>query len=571
MHTINAPQLVEKILANTLESIMITDQKGRILKVNAAFTEITGYQETEALGKTPALLRSERHPVSFYESIWTEIEREGSWSGEVWNRRKTGEIYLQWLSINALENTTGETTHYVAISHDLSELRAREAEVEFLAFNDPLTRLGNRKLLMSRLDQALASCRDQGEVLGLMIIDVGRLRPINDHFGLTSGDEVIRLQAERLNQVVEASDTLVRLQADTFALLRHRQADAAAMSRLATTILDRLSEGLTLDDKSLLMRPSVGMAFFPQDALHKEGLMQAAEHAHLQAKNAGRQTYCFFDHRQHYQQQRKQLIEQDLSQVLGVQQEPGLQLYFQPKVCLASGRICGAEALLRWQHPTLGWVSPGEFIPIAEQSHLCVRLDRWVLSRVVEHLASWKARGLGLYQLAVNLSAHQLDQEDFAEWLDTRVQSAGLKASNLQLEITEGAMIRNGDAAVALLKDLQQRGYSISLDDFGTGYSSLSYLDSLPLNELKIDRSFLPRLRQDQRSIKLLRSIAQLAQGLGLEVVVEGVEDDHQVALLNQFGHIKVQGYYFYRPLPEEAFKKLLPGAKAKEELPLCH
>jgi diguanylate cyclase (GGDEF)-like protein/PAS domain S-box-containing protein len=562
MQTINCPRLIERVMANTLESIMITDRRGHIIKVNNAFTRITGYSEMEALGQTPAMLRSERHPPSFYAAMWTDIDRQGSWSGEVWNRRKTGEIYLQWLSINALEDKKDHVSHYVAISHDLSELRAREAEVEFLAFNDPLTRLGNRQLLMNRLDQALASCRKRGEVLGLMVLDVGRLRPINDHFGMRAGDEVICIQAERLHLLAEASDTLVRLQGDTFALLRHSQASVVEMSRLAERIIKDLSKGITLQDKSLLMRPSLGVALFPQDAMSKENLMQAAESAQMQAKSNGRNMFQFFDHGQHSEQQRQLIIEHDLSELINARKHAGLELYYQPKMCLVSQQVCGAEALLRWQHPNLGWISPGEFIPVAEQSHLCVRLDRWVikqvLQQVLQQVKSWQQQGVDVPNIAVNLSAHQLDQEDFADWLTSEVAYEGLEPSVIQLEITEGAMIRNGKAAVALLEQLQAQGFSISLDDFGTGYSSLSYLDSLPLNELKIDRSFLQRIDRDERSLKLLSAIAGLALSLDLQVVVEGVETSHQVALLSEFGHIKVQGFYFYRPLPAAEFRELL-------------
>ncbi|WP_114417989.1 putative bifunctional diguanylate cyclase/phosphodiesterase [Marinospirillum perlucidum] len=558
MKNINCFKLIERVMENTLESILVTDARGRILQVNKAFTQITGYTEAEALGKTPALLRSERHPPSFYQAMWAEIGRQGSWAGEVWNRRKTGEIYLQWLSINAIEDEDDQVSHYVAISHDLSELRAKEAEVEFLAFNDPLTRLGNRQLLMNRLDQALAECRRRGDVLALMILDVGRLRPINDHFGMVAGDQVICTQAERLHLLVDSSDTLVRLQGDTFAVLRHSDAQVSAMSHLAEQIVRELSRGITLKDKSLLMRPSVGIALFPQDAMNKETLIQAAEHAHVQAKKSGRQGFQFFDHGQHQQQQRQMIIEQELTELFNGYKQPGLELYFQPKICLSKRCLCGAEALLRWNHPLLGWISPGEFIPIAEQTRLCVRLDRWVIRQALMHIREWLQAGYEVPTLAVNLSAHQLDQDDFADWLAAEVRREGLQPNVIQLEITEGAMIRNGEAATCLLGELQSRGFQISLDDFGTGYSSLSYLDSLPLNELKIDRSFLQRIDQDMRSLKLLRSIVVLAQTLDLQVVVEGVEEEHQIELLSELGDIKVQGFYFYRPLPEAEFARLI-------------
>lgn len=562
MKNINYQRLNDRILDNTIEAIVVTDTTGRILQVNRAFSQITGYSAEEALGKTPSMLRSGRHPGSFYQAMWQQIEHKGHWSGEVWNRRKTGEIYLQWLSVNALKNDRNETTHYVAISHDLSELRAREAEIEFLAFHDPLTRLGNRQLLMSQLEQTFNYSKRTQRTFGLMILDVGRLRPINDHFGMNVGDEIIQIQAERLHLLVSDQNTLVRLQGDTFAIICRHPNDEVSIARLAKKLLKSLSRGITLQDKSLLMRPSIGIALFPLDALDRNDLLQAAEHAHQAAKRQGRQCFHFFDHSQHTEQQRALIIEHALTGLVGDSDTAQLSLYYQPKICLHTQSLCGAEALLRWQHPEIGMISPGEFIPIAEQSSLSVRLDRWVLRRVCSQIHHWLQLGLNPPQIAVNLSAYQLDQEDFADWLTELVKAYQLQPQRLQLEITETAMIRNGDSALRLLSSLQHRGFSISLDDFGTGYSSLAYLNSLPLNELKIDQGFVQQIAHNERSLRLLESVVNLARNLNLEVVMEGVETQEQVELLRPLGALKVQGYFYYPPQPEDQWLTLLKMAE---------
>ncbi|WP_445398798.1 putative bifunctional diguanylate cyclase/phosphodiesterase [Zobellella sp. An-6] len=559
-------QLLQHVFDHAMESIMVTDAHGVIERVNAAFTRITGYSPEEAIGQTPRLVQSARHDPDFYRDMWQQLLLTGTWSGQVWNRRKSGETYLQWLSINTLTDHRGQVTHRVAIGHDLSSFKATQSERTLFTFKDPLTQLGNRQLLTSRLDQALAEARRNRIRVGLMVLDIGRLKPVNEQLGLTWGDDVLRQQARTLQAAIDEADTLVRLQGDMFAVLRHSKAQDATMAQLADKLLGLLRQPIVLADQNIVsLQPSIGIAVFPRDAKDKEGLLQAAEYAHAMAKREGRNRFQFVDQRQHELHHRELVIEHSLNHVLSTADGAGLSLHFQPQICPESGRLCGLEALLRWQHPVLGALSPGEFIPVAEQGGLSVRLDRWVIERVCEQVAEWQQRCPALPVVSVNLGAQQFSQPDFADWLQACVTRAGVQPRQLKLEVTETTMMEHKESCVAMLGLLRQRGFRISLDDFGTGYSALSCLHQFPLDELKIDRSFMVEASQNERAYILLKTIVALARQLSLSLVVEGVEHKEQLALLTGLGSLTVQGYYFYRPLPVAEVRHLLEGGDPPE------
>ncbi|OIN14047.1 diguanylate cyclase [Oceanisphaera psychrotolerans] len=543
-------QLLEHVLEHSLELIMVTDANSIIQRVNAAFTHITGYSAEEALGQTPRLVQSARHSPDFYRQMRMQLQDSGSWSGQIWNRRKSGEVYLQWLTINTLTDDDGEITHRVAIGHDLTAIAGPKRERMLFTFKDPLTQLGNRQLLTSRLEQALAEAeRNQIEV-GLMVLDIGRLRPVNEQLGLTWGDDVLRQQARTLQAAVDEADTLVRLQGDQFAVLRHSRAQNTAMAQLADKLLGLLAQPIVLADQNVVsLQPSIGIANYPRDAAESTGLLQAAEHAHAMAKRDGRNRFQFVDQREHVLHHRELLIEQGLYHILNTGTGEGLSLHYQPQVCPDTGTIRALEALLRWQHPQLGAISPGEFIPVAEKNGLSVRLDRWVIEQVCAQVAQWQYHYSRLPVVSVNLSAQQFGQADFSDWLQACVNEAGITANRLKLEVTETTMMEHKDSCVAMLKRLRRQGFCISLDDFGTGYSAMSCLHRYPLDELKIDRSFMVEACHNTRAFVLLKTIASLAQQLSLSLVVEGVEQASQLALLRDFGPLTVQGYYFYRPL----------------------
>nr|WP_237332759.1 GGDEF domain-containing phosphodiesterase [Zobellella iuensis] len=556
-------QLLQHVFDHAVESIMVTDAEGVIERVNAAFSQITGFSAEEAVGQTPRLVQSARHSPEFYQRMWQQLLLTGHWSGQVWNRRKSGEVYLQWLSINTLTDDQGRVTHRVAIGHDLTALKTTQNERTLFTFKDPLTQLGNRQLLTSRLDQALAEAQRNKIRVGLMVLDIGRLKPVNEQLGLTWGDDVLRQQARTLQAAIDEADTLVRLQGDIFAVLRHSKAEDATMAQLADKLLGLLGQPIVLADQNIVsLQPSIGIAVFPRDAKDKESLLQAAEYAHAMAKREGRNRFQFVDLRQHQLHHRELAIEHRLSHLLNSGDSEGLSLHFQPQICPQSGALCGLETLLRWRHPVLGPVSPAEFIPVAEQSGLSVRLDRWVIERVCEQVAAWQARHPGLPVVSVNLGAQQFSQPDFADWLQDCVVRAGIRPEQLKLEVTETTMMANTESCVAMLGRLRQLGFRISLDDFGTGYSALSCLHRFPLDELKIDRSFMVEASQSERAYILLKTIVGLAHQLSLSLVVEGVEQEDQLALLADFGSLTVQGYYFYQPLPVEETERLLESRR---------
>lgn len=558
-------QLLQHVFDHSIESIMVTDEEGIILQVNAAFSEITGYSAEEAIGQTPRLVQSARHEPEFYQQMWLQLQQSGSWSGQVWNRRKSGEVYLQWLNINTLTDDEGRVTHRVAIGHDLSGIKSTHHERTLFTFKDPLTQLGNRQLLTSRLDQALAEAERNKIRVGLMVIDVGRLRLVNEELGLAWGDDVLRQQARILQAAVDEADTLVRLQGDQFAVLRHSRAGDVTMAQLADKLLGLLGNPIVLADQNIVsLQPSIGIAIYPRDATDNAGLLQAAEHAHAMAKRGGRNRFQFVDQRQHDLHHRELLIEHSLHHVLNTAAGEGLSLHYQPQVFPGSGEVLAMEALLRWQHPRLGSISPAEFIPVAEQSGQSVRLDRWVIEQVCSQIAEWRHHYPQLPVVSINLSAQQFSQPDFADWLQACIQEAGIKAEWLKLEVTETAMMTHKDTCVVMLGRLRDLGFKISLDDFGTGYSALACLHQFPLDELKIDRSFMVEASLNERAFMLLKTIVSLAQQLSLSLVVEGVEQQEQLDLLADFGPLMVQGYYFYRPMPVAGITELLGERPSK-------
>lgn len=559
-------QLLSHVLGNTLESLMVTDTQSNIVRVNRAFTKITGYSEAEALGQTPRLIQSTHHDELFYRAMWQQLLATGCWSGQVWNRRKCGEVYLQQLTIKSLTNELGEVTHHVAIGHDLSALKSQDTNQSFFTLKDPLTRLGNRQLLTSRLEQALAEGGRNNIRVGLIVLDGGRLRSINEELGLTLGDELLRQQASILQSAVDKADTLVRLQGDMFAILRHSHAEDLPMAQLANKLLELLSKPLTLSGDNIQhLQPSIGIAVYPRDGLDNASLLQAAEHAHSMAKRNGRQCFQFVDLHQHELHHRELLIEHSLQEVLTASLGEGLNLHYQPQVCPDTGEIRAIEALLRWQHPKLGVLSPAEFIPIAEQSGQSVNLDRWVIKQVCIQIALWRQQFSQIPVVSINLSAQQLTQSDFAYWVQSCVASAGIQASAIKLEVTENTMMEPGCAL--MLDELRALGFKVSLDDFGTGYSALASLHKFAFDELKIDRSFMVEASNNERALLLLKTVVQLAQQLSLSLVIEGVETQEQLDLLADFGPLTVQGYYFYKPLSVKDITQLFITKQHKYSL----
>ncbi|ULG68707.1 putative bifunctional diguanylate cyclase/phosphodiesterase [Marinobacterium sediminicola] len=551
--------MAERILDSTIEGIMVTDSAARIQRVNAAFTQITGYQSDDVVGKTPKFLRSNHHQQSFYDLMNASLQESGRWQGEVWNRRKSGELYLQWMSISALRDDRGCISHFVSIFHDLTEMRAKEAEIELLAFSDPLTGLGNRHKLNQALKHQLK--RDQqrsGAHLALLCIDIGQLSPINDRFGMKGGDELIKCQAERLNKRLGRDLHLYRLVGDELVALMVDITDPADVARYASDCIRQLQEPVFLNGEAIRMSPAIGIALSPKDATESDVLLSNAQTAMLAAKQQGRDSYHFYDEALSCEMRQRLMLEQQLRLAVKSGASMGLELYLQPKVHLGSRQLAGAEVLLRWQHPEKGMISPAEFIPLAEESRLIVHLDRWVFEHTCKLLSHWQQQGFVLPALSINLSARQLQEPDLVEWCQAVIHEYGLSASMIELEITETAFINLSDSVLDQLTTLRSAGFHLALDDFGTGYSSLTYLRRLPLDVVKIDRSFVADISQDARATTLLRGVMQLLHELDFSVVAEGIETTEQAELLQQIGCRLGQGFLYYRPMPIDEFVGLL-------------
>lgn len=548
-------RLAMRVFDSTIEGIMVTDGRAKIKQVNSAFTDITGYTANEVIGLTPSILRSNHHDKDFYDAMWRSIAETDRWQGEVWNRRKDGSVYLQWLSINCVRNSRGKIENYISVIHDLSELHAKEAQIQHLAYHDVLTGLGNRHLLNERLNHAVRQAKSQQEELALLLLDLGHIQIINETYGHTWCDKLIRKQSEELITLVGDADTLVRVGADEFAVLIEDYESVHDITQLAFDIKRKLQQQVTIDDKQVTLSPSIGVAFFPVDGMDAELLLTNAQTALNEAKNAGRDCFRFFDHKMSDEARRLLNLEQALR--LAITGE-GLSLHFQPKVQLVDEQVYGVEALIRWQHPVLGSLSPAIFIPLAEETGLINDIGAWVVEEACRAMVRWRSAGFVLPRVAINIAVQQLENKDFPVWLEEVILGYNLTIDCFELEITETGLMKNELCALDTLSDLQKKGFRIALDDFGTGYSSLSYLRKLPLSTLKIDRSFVVDMGTDDVSLSIVQTIVQLAHNLKLDLVAEGVEEEAQARQLLAMGCQQAQGFLYYKPLPELELVKLL-------------
>jgi diguanylate cyclase (GGDEF)-like protein/PAS domain S-box-containing protein len=547
-----------RIAATAFETnlgMLITDAAGTILRVNDTFSRITGYAEAEVVGQNPRMLSSGLHDEAFYATLWSRVARDGSWQGEIWNRRKSGEVYPEWLTISAVRDAAGELTHYVATFSDLTERKAAEHEIHQLAFYDSLTGLPNRRLLLDRLEGTLKDSVRTGQFGALMFLDLDHFKRVNDTLGHHAGDLLLQCIAERLGEVLREADTLARLGGDEFALLLHdlgHEADAVARvaERVANKLLGVLETPIRLGDERLIMTASLGITLFRDHEATLDEILQQADMALFQAKSAGRNALSFFDPDMQRQLQARARLEGDLRQALP---RGELRLHYQVQVD-GSGAVKGVEALLRWQHPERGMVSPGEFIPLAEENRLIVPIGDWVLETACRQLAAWAADPRTSWlTISVNVSPRQFREADFVERVLEILESTGAPACHLTLEVTESLFVAERDDARDKMLRLRDRGITFALDDFGTGYSSLAYLKRLPLDQLKVDQSFVGDLLEDETSMAIVASIIALSRSLKLEVLAEGVETEAQRAWLAEHGCQAFQGYLFGRPVPLEA------------------
>ncbi|MBK1649317.1 EAL domain-containing protein [Rhabdochromatium marinum] len=537
----------QSVFEKTSEGIIYTDAEVRILMVNPAFTAITGYREEEVVGENPHILKSGRHDEAFYQAMWASIAETGTWRGEFWNRRKNGEIYPQQSTISAVYNDARELTGYIGVFGDLSSLRRSEEALYRLAHHDVLTGLPNRTLLRASLEQSVARVRRSGESLALLVLDLDLFKNVNDSLGHQVGDYLLQQVAVEMQNTLGMACLISRVGGDEFIVVAEDLADPSDAARLATRILDCFAKPFVADGSELFITASIGISLFPADADSIDELLSHGDLAMYQAKESGRNTYRFFEAAMTTGVNERLRLETALRSALARDQ---LWLAYQPQLSFRDESLVGVEALLRWNHPEFGPVSPGVFIPIAEEVGLIRELGDWVLQQGIQQLAAWDRDGVRVPRMAINLSMHQLESADLVAQVQAELKRHGVAPQRLELEVTESMLMRNAEQVTAHLQALRDMGVHLAIDDFGAGYSSLRYLKRLPIQRLKIDRSFVEHLTQDANDDAIARAIIALGLNLGLTVLAEGVETRAQADFLIGEGCHEVQGFLFGRPVP---------------------
>ncbi len=551
-------RLHASIFERSEEAIMITDAHEKIVSVNKAFTLITGYEAAEVVGQTPRMFQSGKHDAQFFADMWKALKDSGYWQGEVWDRRKNGEIYPKSLSIGSFKNKTEAVTHSYSIFSDISDRKRAEGRIHHLAFFDPLTELPNRTLFTQLAEQALLESRRQSGHGAFLFVDLNRFKPINDSLGHEVGDRVLIEVAHRLRSCLRGTDVVCRFGGDEFVVGLFDIASREHAALVANKLLAVMDPPVLIDGRDLKIGAAIGVSVYPDDGADVKTLLRLADIAMYRAKVAGPDAFTF------YSEDMNQRAAQRLSMENGIRKAIAnneLRLYYQPKVDIKSRRVVGAEALVRWQHPERGMVPPGEFIPIAEETGLIVQIGTWVLETACKQAQIWQNAGLAAMHLAVNLSAR-----DFSATLPKRVDQL-LKEYRigpewLELEITEGMLMNQTETVIEMMNQLAAMGVALSLDDFGTGYSSLSYLKRFPIKTLKIDRSFVINIPEDANDCAIAGAIISLSKQLKLNVIAEGVESPEQLNFLQAAGCDEIQGYLFSPPVSAEKFEAMVREGK---------
>ncbi|AZC34627.1 phosphodiesterase DibA [Pseudomonas chlororaphis] len=531
----------------TREGVLVSDRRGQIVHVNRAFIEITGYQREEVLGRQPSMFKSGHHTADFYQAMFDSLNTTGEWSGEIWNRRKCGEIYPQWQTIRAIRDDDGQLSHYVAVFSDISAIKDSEHELAHLAHHDPLTDLPNRLLFTDRAEQALASAQIHKRGCALLMVDLDHFKMINDSLGHNVGDRLLKAVAQRLQGMFGPGITLARLGGDEFAVLVESCGQPGQAAVLAQRIIDGVKQPFLMDENQLFINASIGISLFPSDALSAEQLLRNADTALFKAKSAGRDSYALYTEELTAHAQQRVEIAFELRRALEQQE---LRVFYQPVHDLASSRLVGVEALVRWEHPQRGLVSPGEFIPIAERTGLIAEIDAWVMQQACRQMCQWQAAGMELSFVAVNVSSRLFARRELYQQVAQVLHDTGLDPAYLELEVTESAVMEDPEVALEQMHRLRELGLRLAIDDFGTGYSSLLRLKRLPVQKLKIDQGFVAGLPWDEDDAAISRVIIALAQSMGMQVHAEGIEQVEQARFLLDQGCDLGQGYWFGRPVP---------------------
>lgn len=547
---------IAAIAFESQEATSITDAQGKIVRVNQAFTRLTGFTGAEAVGNRHSILHSGRHDNKFYQELWKRLIESNGWQGEIWNRHKNGKIYPHWLTISAVCNASGVTTHYVGVLSEITKNKEAEAEIHRLAYYDALTGLPNRRLLLDRLSQAVIGTTRSGQYGAVLFLDLDFFKTLNDTRGHDAGDILLREVAQRLRHCVRGVDTVSRLGGDEFLLLlEDLGTDAATASMQARHIGEKVREVLgapyEIQGRKAIISASIGASLFRDDETTVEDLLKHADLALYKAKDLGRNTLQFFDPALQAVLDERVALETDLRSAIDANE---LFLAFQPQLDV-TGKLVSAEALLRWYHPERGMVSPKDFIPMAEKFGQIIAIGNWVLTRACLQLNAWAKDPLKRdLKLAVNVSQSQFRRQEFVSEVQLVLNETGANPQLLKIELTESMLIEDVNSAMAKMQELNNMGIGISIDDFGTGYSSLSYLMRLPIEQLKIDQSFVTNLPQDARDAVVTKTIIDMARNLSLNVIAEGVESKEQLEFLKELGCHAFQGFLFSQALPADEF-----------------
>ncbi len=542
-------RLVGKVFDSTADGIVITDAAGIVQSANPAFLRLTGYEEHEIVGRNARIFSSGRQDRAFYETMWGALTNSGYWKGEIWNRKKSGEIYLKTMTITGIRDSDGSYCNYAAVHSDVISHEQNLERVHYLANHDPLTGLPNRSHCNDRLIRALQAAPRHKSVVGVLVLDLDRFGQINETLGYLAGDELLQAVSALLASHIGPNDTVARLGGDQFAVIVEGAGCGDELADMAKNLLAALAAPMTILDCPLYVTASIGISMFPGDGTDAHMLLQRATTAAEQAKARGRNGYRFFTDEMNQRSRRRLAIEAELRQAID---QGELRIHYQPKIDMNTMAIAGAEALVRWQHPERGLLAPGEFIPVAEEAGLVAGVNEWVLETACRDARRWWADGIPV-AVAVNLSACQFRQRQLGEVVRRALARSGLDSALLELEITENMAMENAEETFLTLAELVSIGVSFSIDDFGTGYSSFGYLKRYPVSTLKIDRSFIQDITADEHVV-IPQAIISMAHSLGMKVVAEGIETEYQLSALKACNCDIGQGYFFSRPLPPEQF-----------------
>ncbi|HEY1147452.1 MAG TPA: EAL domain-containing protein [Pseudoduganella sp.] len=557
--------LAASVFDNVREGIIITDPAGTIVNTNEAFTRITGYSAAEVRGKNPRMLQSGRQPPELYAAMWQRLREEGHWQGEIWNRRKCGEVYAELLTITAIRNQRGEVENYVGLFSDITRQKEHERELERIANYDALTGLPNRRLLADRLHQALALSQRRGSTLAVVYLDLDGFKAVNDQHGHECGDELLIAIAQRMKHSVRDSDTICRLGGDEFVAVLQDLPDGSACMPFISRLLEACARSFNIGGRLLQVSASVGVALYPQRSeVDADQLMRQADQAMYEAKLAGKNRFHIFD----AEQQRSTISRHaQLDAIRHALARKEFVLYYQPIVDLRQGRVVAAEALIRWQHPRRGLLSPAEFLPLIEDDPLAVQLGEWVIDSALRQQEAWQDAGLHIVS-SVNIGSRQLQQPDFVDRLKALLEAhPGVAPSRLKLEVLETSALEDITHVSRIIAECAALGVSFALDDFGTGYSSLLYLKRLPAAQIKIDQGFVRNMLEDPDDLAILEGVLGLAAAFRREAIAEGVESDAHARMLLQLGCRLAQGYGIARPMPAQDLPRWVAGWRPAPEL----